>query len=228
MRSSRRSASETRDMSASRRLGRRQLRKIPKYSFDNRYFCRTVGPLSRALRRSTTLPAAWRTGRGSGRSAMTGLQRAAGRTGLEISRRGLLAGASALAAATVVGFPAIRTRAQQTLKVGTYGGYFKDSFDEHIYPAFTEETGIEVESIAEPTGEAWLVQLMTAGRAGIAPADVNMMAQVTRIKGQNGELWAALDESKLPNSKNLEPHFVQRYPDNRVSAIGAVSWYITL
>ena len=48
---------------------------------------------------------------GSGRSAMTGLRRAAGRTGLEIGRRGLLAGASALAATTVVGFPAIRTRA---------------------------------------------------------------------------------------------------------------------
>ena len=69
---------------------------------------------------------------------------------------------------------------------------------------------------------------MTAGRAGIAPADVYMMAQVTRIKGQNAELWAPLDESKLPNAKNLEPHFVQRYPDGRVSAIGAVSWYITL
>ena len=76
---------------------------------------------------------------------MTGLRRAAGRTGLEIGRRGLLAGASALAATTVLGFPAIRTRAAETLKVGTYGGYFKDSFDQHIYPAFTEETGIEIE-----------------------------------------------------------------------------------
>jgi putative spermidine/putrescine transport system substrate-binding protein len=159
---------------------------------------------------------------------MTGLRRTAGATGLKISRRRLMVGASALAATSVVGFPAIRTRAAGTLKVGTYGGYFKDSFDEHIYPAFTEETGIEIESIAEPTGEAWLVQLMTAGRANIAPADVNMMAQVTRIKGQNAELWAALDESKLPNTKNLQPHFVQRYPDGRISAIGAVSWYITL
>jgi putative spermidine/putrescine transport system substrate-binding protein len=146
----------------------------------------------------------------------------------EIGRRRLLLGASALGAAALVGFPAIRTRAQQTLKVGTYGGYFKDSFDEHIYPAFTEETGIQVESIAEPTGEAWLVQLMTAARANMAPADVSMMAQVARIKGQNAELWAALDEAKLPNAENLEPHFVQRYPDGRVSAIGAVSWYITL
>ena len=65
--------------------------------------------------------------------------------GAATSRRHLLASASAAVATTVVGFPAIRTRAAETLKVGTYGGYFKDSFDEHIYPAFTEETGIEIE-----------------------------------------------------------------------------------
>ena len=159
------------------------------------------------------------------------MQRLSGRNGpaaVAISRRGLLAGAGAAAATTLVGFPAIRTRAAGTLKVGTYGGYFKDSFDEHIYPAFTEETGIEIESIAEPTGEAWLVQLETAARGNIAPADVSMMAQVTRIKGQNAKLWAPLDEAKLPNITNLEPHFVQRYPDGGISAIGAVSWYITL
>jgi putative spermidine/putrescine transport system substrate-binding protein len=159
---------------------------------------------------------------------MTGLRKVVASIGPRINRRRMLAGASALAATTVVGFPAIRARAAGTLKVGTYGGYFKDSFDEHIYPGFTEETGIEIESIAEPTGEAWLVQLMTAARGGIAPADVSMMAQVTRIKGQNAELWAPLDESKLPESANLEPHFVQRYSDGRVAAIGAVSWYITL
>jgi putative spermidine/putrescine transport system substrate-binding protein len=156
---------------------------------------------------------------------MSGERRAASAA---ISRRRLLAGAGAVTATTVLGFPAIRTRAAATLKVGTYGGYFKDSFDESIYPAFTEETGIEVESIAEPTGEAWLVQLETAARGNIAPADVSMMAQVTRIKGENAKLWAGLDEAKLPNAKNLEPHFVQRYADGRISAIGAVSWYITL
>ena len=145
-----------------------------------------------------------------------------------ISRRRLLAGAGTVAATTVVGFPAIRTRAAETLKVGTYGGYFQDSFDEHIYPAFTEATGIEIESIGEPTGEAWLVQLETAARANVAPADVSMMAQVTRLKGQNAKLWAPLDEAKLPNAKNLQPHFVQRYPDGKICAIGAVSWYITL
>jgi putative spermidine/putrescine transport system substrate-binding protein len=145
-----------------------------------------------------------------------------------IGRRRVLAGATALGAAAAVGMPAIRARAQAPLKVGTYGGYFKDSFDKHIYPDFTAETGIEIESIAEPTGEAWLVQLMTAARAGIAPADVSMMAQVTRLKGENAELWAPLDEAKLTNVGNLLENFVGRYPDGSISSIGAVSWYITL
>lgn len=144
------------------------------------------------------------------------------------SRRKLIASGAALAALALTGFPAIRARAADPLKVGTYGGYFKDSFDQHIYPDFTKETGIPIESIAEPTGEAWLVQLQTAARGGIAPADVSMMAQVTRLKGENAQLWAPLDEAKLPNIKNLQDHFVGRYKEGQVSSIGAVSWYITL
>ena len=143
-------------------------------------------------------------------------------------RRRFLAGVSALAGVAALGFPAIVGRAAEPLKVGTYGGYFKDSFDKHIYPEFTKETGIEIESIAEPTGEAWLVQLETAARAGAAPADVSMMAQVAMLKGQSSRLWAPLDLGKLPNAKNLLPQYVHRYPDGKVDGIGAVAWYITL
>ena len=55
---------------------------------------------------------------------------------------------------------------------------------------FTKETGIKVES--EPTGEAWLVQLEQAARAGVAPADISMMAQVAMLRGQRTELWMPL------------------------------------
>jgi len=144
------------------------------------------------------------------------------------NRRKFLTATAALTGVAALGFPAINVRAAQSLKVGTYGGFFKDSFDEHIYPDFTKESGIEIESIAEPTGEAWLVQLETAARAGVAPADVSMMAQTTRLKGENTKLWAPLQEARLPNSKNLLPHFLHRYPDGSVSSVGAVSWYITL
>src|SRR5690606_20968906 len=116
----------------------------------------------------------------------------------------------------------------RSLKIGVYGGYCKDSFDEYIFPRFTEDTGIAVESVAEPTGEAWLVQLETAARAGQAPADVSMMAQVARLRGEKSGLWAPLDPGKISNHQYLEPHFIHRDAQDRVTGIGAVSWYITL
>ena len=118
--------------------------------------------------------------------------------------------------------------AENSLKVGVYGGYFKDSFDKHIFSDFTKDTGIKVESVAEPTGEAWLVQLEQAARAGMAPADVSMMAQGPMLRGQRNELWMPLDLKQIPNSKFLLNQHVHKYPDGRVDGIGAVSWYITL
>jgi putative spermidine/putrescine transport system substrate-binding protein len=118
--------------------------------------------------------------------------------------------------------------AERSIKVGAYGGYFKDSFDKHIFPDFTKETGIKVESVAEPTGEAWLVQLEQAAKTGVAPADVNMVAQTPMLRGQKTQLWQVLDPNKIPNSKNVLPVLVHKYPDGKVDGIGAVSWYITL
>jgi putative spermidine/putrescine transport system substrate-binding protein len=137
-------------------------------------------------------------------------------------------GASAGAAVLTLGSPAILRAAGTPLKVGTYGGYFQKSFDEFIYPDFTTETGIEIQSIGEPTGEAWLVQLAQAARAGQAPADVSMMAQVARIKGERSGLWAKLDAEKVKNLSNLPEHFVHRYEDGSFYGTGAVSWYISL
>ena len=142
------------------------------------------------------------------------------------SRRAILAGAAASAA--LLSAPSVLRAQDRSLKVGVYGGYFKDSFDGNIFPDFTAATGIAVNSIAEPTGEAWLVQLEQAARAGQAPADVSMMSQVAMLKGGAANLWAKLDESKLSNLGNLLPQFVNRYPDGALSGVGAVAWYITL
>ncbi|MCY4312948.1 MAG: extracellular solute-binding protein, partial [Gammaproteobacteria bacterium] len=143
-------------------------------------------------------------------------------------RKFLAASATAVAGISLSGFPMLSLGQSRPLKVGAYGGYFKDSFDQFIFPEFTKETGIEVESIAEPTGEAWLAQLNAAASAGQAPADVSMIAQVPMLKGQKTELWMPLDEGKLPNLANVSPNFVHRYPDGRLDGVGAVAWYITL
>lgn len=131
-------------------------------------------------------------------------------------------------AAAVLAMPNILRAQDKSLKVGVYGGYFKDSFDKNIFPEFTKATGITIESVAEPTGEAWLVQLEQASKAGAAPADVSMMSQVAMLKGQTTKLWTPLDMAKIPNAKNLLDRFVNKYPDGAVAGIGAVSWYITL
>ncbi|EHS49323.1 extracellular solute-binding protein family 1 [Rhizobium sp. PDO1-076] len=143
-----------------------------------------------------------------------------------ISRRGVLAGS--LVAAGTLAMPSILRAQDKSLKVGVYGGYFKDSFDKNIFPDFTKATGIAIESIAEPTGEAWLVQLEQAAKAGQAPADVSMMSQVSMLKGQATELWAPIDMAKLKNASGLIDRFVNKYPDGRVAGVGAVAWYITL
>jgi putative spermidine/putrescine transport system substrate-binding protein len=150
------------------------------------------------------------------------------KTNSNLSRRAALK--LGAAGAAMLAMPAFirRAGAADALKVGAYGGYFKDSFDKHIFPVFTKATGIAVESVAEPTGEAWLVQLEQASKAGVAPADVSMMAQVPRLKGEANELWAPLDLAKMPNSANVKPEFINKYPDGRVGGIGAVTWYINL
>ena len=145
---------------------------------------------------------------------------------LNISRRAVLG--AGLAGSAALAMPSILRAQDRSIKIGVYGGYFKDSFDEHIFPAFTEATGIAVESVAEPTGEAWLVQLEQAARAGQAPADVSMMAVTPLLRGQATELWTPLDLDQIPNAENLEERFINRYPDGSVAGIGAVAWYITL
>lgn len=117
---------------------------------------------------------------------------------------------------------------RRSLRVGVYGGYFKDSFDAHIFPRFTDETGIEVESVAVPTGEAWLVQLEAAARAGQAPADLSMMAQIPLRRGAASGLWMPLEESALPNLDYLRPALQTRNTEGALVGVGAVSWYITL
>ncbi|MBC6716724.1 ABC transporter substrate-binding protein [Aurantimonas sp. DM33-3] len=145
---------------------------------------------------------------------------------LILNRRHLLAAAGA--AGATLAMPSILRAQEKSLKVGVYGGYFKDSFDKNVFPAFTEATGIAVESVAEPTGEAWLVQLEQAARAGVAPADVSMMSQVAMRKGLATELWQPLDMDRIANSGDVLPPFVVNYPDGRVAGVGAVAWYINL
>lgn len=147
-----------------------------------------------------------------------------------INRRRFLkatAAASAVGVATLTA-PGLVSAETKTLKVGTYGGFFEDSFKQFIYPEFTKETGIKVQSLAIPTGEAWLVQIKNAARAKTSPADVSLMSGVPRNMGADQRVFKVLDESKLSNVAQLPKHFQDRYDDGGLYGCGALSWYITL
>ena len=143
-----------------------------------------------------------------------------------LSRRRFLGTAATGAAALAI--PSIARAQKAPIKVGTYGGFFEDSFREYIFPDFTAATGIDVNSIAVPTGETWLVQIANAARAKQAPADVSLMAGIPRQRGKDQKLFQTLDESKIPNLANIPDAFQDRYPDGSLMGVGAVSWYITL
>jgi putative spermidine/putrescine transport system substrate-binding protein len=114
-----------------------------------------------------------------------------------------------------------------TIKVGTYGGFFEENFRK-MYPKFTKETGVEVESVSQPTSEQWVIQLDQAAKAGAAPADVSMLSNVGMFRAVEGDLLATFDESRLENTKYLAPGFVRKNEADEVQSVGAVSWYITL
>ncbi|MFN2489324.1 MAG: PotD/PotF family extracellular solute-binding protein [Actinomycetota bacterium] len=125
------------------------------------------------------------------------------------------------------GGPEEGTLEGSTIKVGTYGGFFEENFSK-MYPKFTKETGVEVESVSEPTSEQWVVQLQQASQAGAIPADVSMLSTVGMRRAIKGNVLAGFDISEVPNNKYLADGFVFENDDGDAVGVGAVSWYITL
>jgi putative spermidine/putrescine transport system substrate-binding protein len=147
-----------------------------------------------------------------------------------LNRRALLkhggAFAAISAASGVIGTPLIaQTR---TLRVGSYGGYFENSFKEHVFPAFTAATGITVESVTQPSSSDWLVTMQQATAAGSVPTDISLYARDTMIKASRlGGLIKPLDLAKIPASSNFDPYFVFDAGQGPLG-IGAMSWFTAM
>ncbi|MEM8657843.1 MAG: extracellular solute-binding protein [Pseudomonadota bacterium] len=147
-----------------------------------------------------------------------------------IDRRSLLkstAGVGGLAvASSVIGTPLIAQ--SRSLKIGSYGGYFEDSFKSFVYPAFTEATGIEIESVTQPNSSDWLVTMQQATAAGSVPADISLYARDALIKASRiGGLLMPLDPANMAATQNMDGFFV--YEDTTgVIGVGAMSWFTSM
>lgn len=144
----------------------------------------------------------------------------------KLNRRTLLKTGAAGLAASTLGSPLIAQ--SRSLQIGSYGGYFEDSFKEFVYPEFTAATGIAVESVTQPNSTDWLVTLQQAVSAGNVPTDISLFARDTMIKASRiGGLIAPLDLSKIPGASNLDSYFVFEGADGP-QGIGAMSWFTAM
>ncbi len=132
-----------------------------------------------------------------------------------------IAGAAALALVGATGAFA------QEITVSAWGGFFEETLKAEIYPGFTEATGIEVRSIAQPADQAWLTQLTNAARAKKTPADLSLVAAEVLARGQSIGLWAKLDGGAMPATDGLSEGYVRTDDDGNVIAVGALAWYTT-
>lgn len=130
------------------------------------------------------------------------------------------------AASSVIGTPLIAQ--SRSLKVGSYGGYFENSFKKLVYPEFTAATGITVESVTQPNSADWLVTMQQAVPAGSIPTDISLYGRGAMIKASRiGGLIAPLDLSAIPKASNLGSYFVFEGKEGP-QGVGAMSWFTAL
>ncbi|WP_168769163.1 ABC transporter substrate-binding protein [Yoonia maricola] len=143
-----------------------------------------------------------------------------------MNRRTLLKSGAASVAASSLATPLIAQ--SRSLKVGSYGGYFEDSFKSFVYPEFTAATGIEVESVTQPNSADWLVTMQQAASAGTVPTDISLYGRQQMIKASRiGGLIAPLNVSAIGNASNLDSYFIFEGPEGP-QGVGAMSWFTAL
>jgi putative spermidine/putrescine transport system substrate-binding protein len=146
-----------------------------------------------------------------------------------ISRRGVLAAAPVLGLGFGLAGCGPGGRAEDrgpSLRISTYGGFFEQGFAAHIYPEFTRATGIKVVSIAQAAGLTFLMQLIQANRAGIAPLDLCLNSPLDVLRGRSAGIWRSFDRKRLRNLVNLPDAFIAHGPAG-MDAVGALGWYVT-
>jgi len=144
----------------------------------------------------------------------------------KINRRSLLKTGAASVAASTLASPLIAQ--SRSVKIGSYGGYFEDSFKSFVYPEFTAATGIEVESVTQPNSADWLVTMQQAASAGTIPTDISLYGRDSMIKASRiGGLIAPLDLAAVPKAANLDSYFVFE-GDAGPQGIGAMSWFTSM
>ena len=131
-----------------------------------------------------------------------------------------------LGAALAAPFVRPARAADRSITISTYGGFFEDSFREHIHPEFTKATGIKVVSQPQAEGTQFLIQLAQANKGGTAPMDLAFCGEEDVLRGRAQSLWRAYDTKRITHLSDVPEHYVFTGPAG-TDGVGALAWYLS-
>ncbi|MBC6439498.1 MAG: extracellular solute-binding protein [Rhodospirillales bacterium] len=141
------------------------------------------------------------------------------------NRRTILKGTAA--ATGVLAAPSVLRRAwaDESIKVSSYGGFFEDMLSQYAYPEFTKATGIEVETVSQPGGFEWFVNLKSSIEAGSPAVDITMAAQGSMRRAP--EVFIPLTANAVPNIANVPDYLILRNDAGTPLGCPVLAWYAT-
>ncbi|WP_435176351.1 ABC transporter substrate-binding protein [Halorussus sp. AFM4] len=113
------------------------------------------------------------------------------------------------------------------LKIGVYGGVFKEVLDEALVKPFTENTDVPATSKPQSVGDA-MVKLKQSVDADKAPVDVLVVAPDARIHGQRMGTWLNYSPDEISRLDGVIDDQVTRNDDGDIVGVGAFGWFLNL
>jgi putative spermidine/putrescine transport system substrate-binding protein len=143
-----------------------------------------------------------------------------------VERRQILSRAGATAAISLASpFVLRRAWADVPLFVSSYGGSFEQALALDIYPQFTQDTGIKVQSISQSGGNSWFDSLRLSQQSGVAQVDVTMCGW----QGAEGwdDVFAPIDTTKILNLSTVPSYLIHKNSHDETTAIAVMAWFST-
>jgi putative spermidine/putrescine transport system substrate-binding protein len=113
------------------------------------------------------------------------------------------------------------------LKIGVYGGVFKETLDSSLVNPFQEETGIPTTSTPQSVGDA-MNKLKQSVDAGEAPVDVVVVAPDARIRGQNLGTWLNYSPDDISRADAVVDDLLDTTDDGQVVGVGGFGWFLNI
>jgi putative spermidine/putrescine transport system substrate-binding protein len=113
------------------------------------------------------------------------------------------------------------------LKVGVYGGVFKDVLDDALIKPFRNDTDTPVKSQPQSVGDA-MVKLKQSVESDKAPVDVVVVAPDARLRGDKMGTWLNYSPDEISRLDGVVDDLVSKNDDGDIVGVGAFGWFLNL